>query len=406
MDIKSTVKDKAAAYKTEVIAIRRHLHQHPELSFNEFETANFVEQKLKEFGLTKISRLVKTGVVALIEGKNPSVKVIALRADLDALPIQEANDVDYKSKNDGVMHACGHDVHTSSLLGVAKILQELRNEFEGTIKLIFQPGEEKLPGGASLMIKESVFENPNVQSIIGQHVFPNLEVGKVGFRKGMYMASTDEIYVTVKGKGGHAALPAEYNNPLIIASSLLLELNKTFMEQVPAYLEDKNIPIPTVLAFGKITGNGATNIIPEQVKIEGTFRTMNEEWRKNAHEKMKNIAKEIAKKYRAEIDFNIEIGYPFLVNDEKITEVAKQAAIDYLGQENVVDLDIRMTAEDFAYYSQVKPACFYRLGIRNDNKGINAGLHTSKFNIDEEALEISIGLMAWLAISELKVKSL
>lgn len=200
MDIKSIVKDKAAAYKTEVIAIRRHLHQHPELSFNEFETSNLVEQKLKEFGISKISRLVKTGVVALVEGQNPSTKVIALRADLDALPIQEANEVDYKSKNDGIMHACGHDVHTSSLLGVAKILQELRNEFEGTIKLIFQPGEEKLPGGASLMIKEGVFENPNVQSIIGQHVFPNLEVGKVGFRKGMYMASTDEIYVTVKVK--------------------------------------------------------------------------------------------------------------------------------------------------------------------------------------------------------------
>ncbi|MGE0560667.1 MAG: M20 family metallopeptidase [Flavobacteriales bacterium] len=405
MDIKSIIQDRAAKYKSDVIAIRRHLHQNPELSFKEFETANYVEQKLREFGITKISRLVTTGIVALIEGKNPTKKTIALRADLDALPIIETNEIDYKSKNEGVMHACGHDVHTSSLLGVAKILQELRSEFEGTVKLIFQPGEEKLPGGASLMIKEGVFDNPNVQSIIGQHVFPNMEVGKVGFRKGMYMASTDEIYVTVKGKGGHAALPGEYNNPLLIASSLLLELNKAFMENIPAYskTEGEETPIPTVLAFGKITGNGATNVIPEEVKIEGTFRTMDEEWRKNAHGKMKTIALEVAKKYHAEIDFNIELGYPFLVNNEQLTEHAKQAAVDYLGQENVIDLDIRMTAEDFAYYSQVKPACFYRLGVRNDNKGINAGLHTSKFNIDEDALEISIGFMSWLTISELKV---
>jgi amidohydrolase len=402
--ILSHIKQKAKAYKEDVIAIRRHLHQHPELSFKEFETAHFVEQKLKEFGITKVSRLMKTGVVALIEGKNPTVKVIALRADLDALPIQETNEVSYKSTNDGVMHACGHDVHTSSLLGAAKILQELSSEFEGTIKLIFQPGEEKLPGGASLMIKEGVLEHPNVETIIGQHVFPNMEVGKVGFRKGMYMASTDEIYVTVKGKGGHAAIPAEYNNPLLIASTLLLELNKAFMVQVPAYslIEADNEHIPTVLAFGKIIGNGATNVIPDEVKLEGTFRTMNEAWRKNAHEKMKKIAAEIAKNHHATIDFNIEIGYPFLVNDDEVTERAQQAAIAYLGKENVEELQIRMTAEDFAYYSQVKPACFYRLGTRNEQKGINAGLHTSKFNVDESALEISIGLMAWLAISELK----
>lgn len=396
----SHIKQKAAAYKDEIIEIRRHIHQHPELSFYEFETANYVEQKLKEFGVTKISRLVKTGVVALIEGKNPSKKVIALRADLDALPIHELNDVNYKSLNEGVMHACGHDVHTSSLLGTAKILQELTNEFEGTIKLIFQPGEEKLPGGASLMINEGVFNNPNVQTIIGQHVFPNMEVGKVGFKKGMYMASTDEIYITVRGKGGHAALPAEYNNPLLIASALLLELNKAFMQK-----DADNMQTPTVLAFGKITGNGATNVIPDEVKLEGTFRTMNEEWRDKAHEKMKSISAKIAKNNNATIDFNIERGYPFLVNDDVITENAKQAAIAYLGKENVVDLDIRMTAEDFAYYSQVKPACFYRLGVRNENKKINSGLHSAKFNIDEDALEISIGLMSWLALSELKAKA-
>lgn len=395
MDIKSIIKDKAALYKTEVIAIRRHLHQHPELSFNEYETANFVEQKLKEFGITKISRLVKTGVVALIEGKNPSAKVIALRADLDALPIQETNEVDYKSKNDGVMHACGHDVHTSSLLGVAKILQELRTDFEGTIKLIFQPGEEKLPGGASLMIAEGVFENPNPESIIGQHVYPELEAGKVGFKSGMYMASTDEIYVTVKGKGGHAALPHLLIDPVLITSHIIVAL-----QQVVSRLNKPTTP--SVLSFGKVSANGATNIIPDKVCLEGTFRTMDEEWRAKAHIKMKKMAETIAESMGGECEFNIVKGYPFLVNDEDLTNKLKQAAIDFLGIDNVIDLELRMTAEDFAYYSQVKPACFYRLGIRNDNKQINAGLHTSKFNIDEDAIETSIGLMTWLAICEMQ----
>ncbi|MCB0380232.1 MAG: amidohydrolase [Flavobacteriales bacterium] len=393
--MKSIIKDKAATYKTEVIAIRRHLHQYPELSFNEFETANFVEQKLKEFGITKISRLVKTGVVALIEGKNPSAKVIALRADLDALRIQETNEVGYKSKNDGVMHACGHDVHTSSLLGVAKVLQELRTEFEGTIKLIFQPGEEKLPGGASLMIAEGVFENPNPESIIGQHVFPELEAGKVGFKSGMYMASTDEIYVTVKGKGGHAALPHLVIDPVLITSHIIVAL-----QQVVSRLNKPTTP--SVLSFGKVSANGATNIIPDKVLLEGTFRTMDEDWRAKAHTKMKKMAETIAESMGGECEFNIVKGYPFLVNNEDLTNKLKQAAIDFLGKDNVVDLELRMTAEDFAYYSQVKPACFYRLGIRNEKKQINAGLHTSKFNIDEDAIETSIGLMTWLAICEMQ----
>ncbi|OFY89500.1 MAG: N-acyl-L-amino acid amidohydrolase, partial [Bacteroidetes bacterium RIFCSPLOWO2_12_FULL_31_6] len=333
--------------------------------------------------------------------KNPTSKVIALRADLDALPIVEENELTYKSVHHGVMHACGHDVHTSSLLGVAKILNELKTEFEGTVKLIFQPGEEKLPGGASAMIQEGVLENPKVNTIIGQHVYPQLAAGKVGFKSGMYMASTDELYVTVYGKGGHAALTNEYNNPLLIAAAILLELNKVFMVPVNSLIDTDKKHLPTVLAFGKIIGNGATNIIPNEVKIEGTFRTMNEVWRAEAHLKMKKIAEAIASKMGGKCEFTIEKGYPFLVNDETTTTKAKLAAIDYLGKENVVDLDIRMTAEDFAFYSQVVPACFYRLGIKNDAKNINSGLHTSTFNIDESALETSIGLMAWVAINEL-----
>lgn len=380
-------------YLQETIAIRRHLHAHPELSFREYNTSDFIASKLKEYGIPFQQGIVKTGIVALIEGKNPSGKITALRGDMDALPISETNTCEYRSQNEGVMHACGHDVHAASLLVAAKILNELKNEFEGTVKLIFQPGEEKLPGGASLMIAEGVLESPKPQTIFAQHVFPSMETGKVGFKSGMYMASTDELYLTVKGKGGHAAMPADYNNPLLIAAAVLQQLNEAFMleEQVA----------PTVLAFGKIIGNGATNVIPDEVKIEGTFRTMNESWRKEAHGKMKAIAAEVAQKMNGSAELTVEHGYPFLVNDEQTTAKARAAAEEYLGKENVEELPLRMTAEDFAFFSQQVPACFYRLGTGNKAKGITSGVHTSTFDIDESALEIGTGLMAWLAINEL-----
>ena len=391
--IKTKIQTLAKQYLSETIEIRRHLHSHPELSFQEFNTSDYIASKLKEYNIPFKQGIVKTGIVALIEGKNPDKKTIALRADMDALPIKETNDSEYNSKNEGVMHACGHDVHSASLLASARILNELRNEFEGTIKLIFQPGEEKLPGGASLMIKEGVLENPSPQSIFGQHVFPSMEVGKVGFRNGMYMASTDELYLTVKGKGGHAAMPADYINPILIASQILLELNKTFM------LQKQNAP--TVLAFGKMIANGATNVIPDEVKIEGTFRTMDEVWRKEAHAKMKLMDEEIAKEMKGTDGFRIDIGYPFLVNNETVTNRARKSAEEYLGKENVEELPMRMTAEDFAFYSQQIPACFYRLGTGNKSKGIISGVHTSTFDIDEQALEIGAGLMAWMAVNEL-----
>jgi amidohydrolase len=395
MDFIQIIKEKASAYKAEVIAIRQHLHQNPELSFQEFKTADFIESKLNEYGITNHKRLVKTGIIALIEGKNPTKKIIALRSDHDALPIQETNEVDYKSVNNGVMHACGHDVHTSSLLGVAKILNELKNEFEGTVKLVFQPGEEIIPGGASLIIKEGGLENPSPSKMFGQHVYPQLEAGKVGFRPGMYMASADEIYVTVKGKGGHAALPQLNVDPILIASHIIVALQQIVSRGA-------HPTVPTVLSFGKIIGEGATNVIPDEVKLEGTFRTMNEEWRAKAHQKMKKMAEDIAEGMGGECIFDIHVGYPFLVNDEELTARAKQGAIEYLGAENVVDLDLRMTAEDFAFYSQILPTCFYRLGVKNDQKQINSGLHTSTFNIDEDALETGMGLMAWLTIKELQ----
>jgi amidohydrolase len=401
-ELRSKIQQAAKNQLAEIISIRRHLHSHPELSFEEYKTSEYIASVLEKYSIPFKQGMVKTGIVALIEGKNPSKKVTALRADMDALPITEKNDKEYRSKNEGVMHACGHDVHSACLLGAAKILNGLRNEFEGTVKLIFQPGEEKLPGGASLMIKEGVLKDPAPHTIIAQHVFPSMETGKVGFRSGMYMASTDELYVTVKGKGGHAAMPAEYNNPLLIAAEIIRELDSVFMNPTPALPQGEGIAPPTVLAFGKITGNGATNVIPAEVKLEGTFRTMDENWRKEAHTKMITIAEGIAKKMGGECEFRVEHGYPFLVNDENVTAKAKAAAEEYLGKENVEELPLRMTAEDFAFYSQEVPACFYRLGTGNKAKGITSGVHTATFDIDESALETGAGLMAWLAINELK----
>ena len=393
--LKDKIKSLAKAYKEEVIANRRHLHANPELSFEEYNTSKYVKEKLQEIGITKIESKADTGWAALIEGKNPNKRVVALRADMDALPIIEANEVSYKSKNPGVMHACGHDAHTASLLGAAKILNELKDDFEGTIKLIFQPGEEVAPGGASLMIADKVLENPRPNGIIGQHVMPFIEVGKVGFRPGIYMASADEIYVTVKGKGGHAAMPETLIDPVLIASHMIVALQQVVSRAASP-------KIPSVLSFGRVEALGATNVIPNEVKIQGTFRTLDEDWRAKAHEKMLSIAHGIVEGMGGEVDFEIKKGYPFLKNDPELTHRSHQAAIAYLGEENVLDLDIWMAAEDFAFYSQEVEGCFYRLGTRNEAKGITSGVHTPTFDIDEDALEIGSGLMAFLAVSELE----
>lgn len=395
MSLKERIKSLAKDNFQEIKESREHLHAHPELSFEEEKTAEFISKKLTDWGVPHQTGIADNGIVALIKGKNPDKKVTALRADIDALPITEQNDVPYKSKNIGVMHACGHDVHTSSLLGTAKILNALKEEFEGTLKLIFQPAEEKFPGGASLMIKEGVLENPTVNNIIGQHVMPLIPVGKVGFRSGMYMASADELYVKVIGKGGHGAMPEMNVDPVIISAHILVALQQI----VSRHASPK---IPSVLSFGKVIAEGATNVIPNEVYIEGTFRTLNEDWRASAHKKMKKMAEGMAESMGAKCEFEIKKGYPFLVNEPELTERAKQNAIDFLGKDNVVDLDLWLAAEDFAYYSQEKPACFYRLGTRNEEKGIISSVHTPTFDIDSSALEIGMGLMAWLAIQELK----
>lgn len=384
----------AHQYLAETVEIRRHLHRYPELSFEEFNTSLFIRKYLDDIGVP-YQVVANTGVVAMLEGSSAcSEQVIALRADMDALPIQEVPGRSYGSKNSGVMHACGHDVHTASLLGTVRILKTLQTEFAGTVKFIFQPGEEKLPGGASLMIKEGVLLDPAPRAILGQHVMPFIETGKVGFRSGKYMASSDELYMTIKGKGGHGALPHQNVDPIAISAQII-----TALQQVVSRFADPRIP--TVLSWGKIVGSGATNIIPDEVRLEGTFRTFDEGWRTQAHRKIEKMAIGIAESMGALCDLRIVRGYPYLINQPELTEKTRSFAEDYLGENNVVDLDLWPAAEDFAYYSHEVDACFYRLGTGNEAKGIVSAVHTPTFDIDEDALKIGIGLMAYLTMRQL-----
>ncbi len=345
------IKDLAAKYANEFIEVRRYLHAHPELSYKEFETSNYIQQKLSEYGI-EFKVLATTGVVGFIKGKNPDKKIIALRADMDALPITEENNVDYKSKNLGVMHACGHDVHTTCLLGAAKILNETKDDWEGTIKLIFQPGEEKNPGGASLLIKEGVLEEPKPQAIFALHVHPGMEVGKFSFRSGMVMASADEIYITIKAKGGHAAAPHLTTDTILIASHLIISLQQI--------ISRNNDPFnPSVLSITSVQGGNTTNVIPSKVKLMGTFRAMDEVWRFKAHELIKKQSTELVHAMGGEIDINIDVGYPFVLNNERLTTSAMQKAGEFVGEQNIETTELRMGAEDFAYYSHQIPACFF-----------------------------------------------
>ena len=364
------------------------MHAHPELSYQEFRTSAFVQQKLAETGIP-FRVMAETGVVGLIRGKNPDRRVIALRADMDALPIREENDIPYKSKNVGVMHACGHDVHTTILLGAAKILQELRADWEGTVKLIFQPGEEKNPGGASLMIKEGVLQDPVPQAIFGLHVHPGLEVGKLSFRGGMVMASADEIYITIRGKGGHAAAPHLTVDTILVASHLVVALQQIISR-------NRNPLSPSVLSITSVQGGYTTNVIPSEVKLMGTFRAMDEQWRFRAHDLIRQLATDLVHSMGAEIDVHIDVGYPMVYNNEALDKVARSEAAQFMGAARVLETEVRLGAEDFGYYTRQIPGCFYRLGVMNTEKGIISGVHTPTFNIDESAIEIGAGMMAWL----------
>lgn len=394
MNIKETVQNLADKIFPEILEIRRFIHQHPELSFHEYKTAEYICEVLGKENIAYRKGIAGTGILADIEGRG-SGRIVGLRADMDALPIQEENTVDYCSVNDGKMHACGHDVHTACLIGAARILNELRDQFPGKVKLVFQPAEEMAPGGARLMLKENLFGNEKPDLMIAQHVYPVMYTGRVGFKAGKYMASSDEIYITVRGKGGHAAMPHQITDSVLIASHILVALQQIVSRHAVA-------STPTVLSIGKMMANGAVNVIPSEVIMEGTFRTMDENWRREAHSKMINMAKSIAESMGAVCEFEIVEGYPVLHNDPGITSKSIDFARMYLGKDYVEDLDIRMTAEDFAFFAQEYPSVLYRLGVRKPAQAQPLDLHTPHFNIDEEAIRTGTGMLAWLALSHLK----
>ena len=391
----NSIREKVEQYFPEIQSIRQHIHANPELSFKEFKTADFISAKLKKWGIEHETGVAGTGIVAIIRGRNPDKKCIALRADMDALPIQEANDVAYRSKNDGVMHACGHDVHSSCLLGAAKVLNDHKEELEGTIKLIFQPGEEKHPGGASLMIKAGALENPKPDAIFALHVYPALPSGTAGFRAGQYMASADELYITIEGKGGHAAMPHQTVDPIAIAAQVITGLQQVISRK-------SNPLVPSVLTFGKIAGGFATNVIPDTVEILGTFRTMDEKWRYEAHDWIRNITEQICSSLGAKVTIEIPVGYPSLYNDPHLTIQAETWAREFVGIQHVHTLDLRMAAEDFSFYTLHTPGCFFRIGTNRNNEDFMAPVHNSRFDIDEEALKTGVGLMSWIAVNALR----
>lgn len=389
MNIENQIRSAVSRNFAELVSVRRHLHAHPELSFQEKETSAFVAKTLRSWGIECTEGIGGYGVVAVI-GDASRGGVVALRGDMDALPILEKNEVDYASKNPGVMHACGHDVHTTCLLGAARVLKALESQLRGAVKLIFQPAEERIPGGASLMIRDGVLNNPDVTLIFGQHVYPDMEVGNVGFKGGMYMASADELYITIHGKGGHAALPNNNIDPVLISAHLITAIQQLVSRRAKP-------TVPTVLTIGKVIANGATNITPDTVMMEGTLRVMDEEVRADMHAALTKLVSELVSSMGGKAELEIRKGYPCLVNNEPLTQWSKEMAINLLGQDCVHDLDMRMTAEDFSYFAQAVPACFYRLGTSNASSGVGAPLHTSKFNVDEKSLEVGASLMAYLA---------
>jgi amidohydrolase len=392
---KETIIKKSSDLKDEVIRLRRHFHKHPELSYQETETSSFICEWLETNGIDFRREIAGTGIIGSINGKAPGNTIIAVRAEMDALPVKEKNTTDYASVNPGKMHACGHDAHMAMLLGTAKLLNSIRDQIGGTVLLIFQPGEEKSPGGARLMIESGELNNPKPDIFIAQHVLPELETGKAGFKAGSYMASCDELYITVNGKGGHAALPGLTTDQIYIASKLVIRLKESISEQQALN------KIPTVLGIGRISGEGATNVIPDKVEIAGTFRTFDDKWRAEGLAIVKRIAAETAKEFSVSIDVNIAEGYPVLINDENLTEKAISFSSELIGKENIETFDIRLSSDDFSFYRALSPSLYYRIGIRKKGEEMQK-LHTSEFNIDEEALETGVANLSWLVCSFLE----
>lgn len=374
----------------------RHLHAHPELSFEEHETAAFICRHLEIMQIPYRSGITGTGVLARIEGRNPEKRCIALRADMDALPVCENVNIAWKSKNENVMHACGHDAHTACLLGAAAVLNQIRNNFEGTILFVFQPGEEKAPGGARLMLEAGVFDGYKPELIIAQHVSVDFPTGTMAFLPGKIMASADEVHVKVKGKGGHGALPHLVNDTVLATAQTLVSL-----QQVKSRLCHPLTPM--VLTFGKLIAGGAQNIIPHEVQLSGTFRTFDEKWRHEALAHIRRIISETTAAYGCTADIDIPAGYPCVINDLEITQKSRAFAEEWVGKDNTLTLEPRMTSEDFAFFSQKYPATFYRFGVKGEINADSGGLHSATFRIDEEALQTGAGGMAWLAYSFLKI---
>ncbi len=378
----------------EMVRTWHHLHQNPELSFKEYETSRYIRNLLDQWEIDYDYPFAETGILARLEGDTPGL-CIALRSDMDALPILEETNLSFQSRNQGVMHACGHDIHMTSLLGAIRILKQLKPFIRGEVLFLFQPAEERIPGGARLMLEDGVFSNRKPDMIIAQHVYPELKAGQAGFKSGIYMASSDEIYVTVHGKGGHGALPSKIHDPVLMASHILITLQQEIRRKSPS-------GIPTVLSFGKVVADGAVNVIPDQVKLEGTFRTMDESWREEAHRLMEQIATGIAAAMGGSCEIEVRHGYPVLFNHEDLTRVSKKKAVELLGSNAVKDLDIRMTAEDFAWFARALPGMMYRLGIGKPGSDQIYPLHTPGFRADEQALRTGISLLSYLAIALLK----
>lgn len=392
--LKARVESLARELYPEIVEIRRHLHMHPELSKQEMQTADYIAGLMKQWNIPFKQGMAGHGLLGELKFGQAGKKVVALRADMDALPITERNEVPYKSLNPGVMHACGHDVHMASLLGTARILQAMGQELEGTVKLIFQPSEEQYPGGAIGMIREGALENPRPDVIIGQHVFPELEAGMTGMREGFYMASTDEIFITVKGKGGHGATPHRVVDPVLIAAHIVVALQQIVSRNASP-------TTPTVISFGRVQADGRTNIIPDEARLEGIMRTFDEAWRSEIKQRIVSLATSIATGMGGECEVFIDKGYPAVYNDPAATERVMNYSKEYLGEDKVAHLDQRMTAEDFSYYQHEVPGVFYRLGIMNMEKGIDSNLHTATFDVDESSLFTAMGVMSWITLREL-----
>ncbi|MDR1345981.1 MAG: amidohydrolase [Bacteroidales bacterium] len=387
------IKELAEKYWIQAVALRRYFHQYPELSAKEFKTADKIAETLDLLNISYIRNVGGTGLVALVQGELAGSKCVALRADMDALPLYEIKETPYQSRHKGIMHACGHDAHIASLLGTLMIISNLKPYFGGTVKAIFQPSEEECLGGADALIEACVLQQPDVQLIFGQHVTPEIPTGSIGIRAGACMASSDEIHLTITGRGGHAALSKEVINPLMAGVCILSEIDNNIRRMQPA-------DPPSVVAFGKFLAPGKSNIICDTVEIEGTIRTFDETWRKQVHHIIKKVAEQVAKKMNVQVFPEIRHGYPVLNNDEKATEHVRRCAIQYLGNDKVIELQPRMTADDFALYLQEVPGCYYRLGVTAEGSSVHQ-LHTVDFDIDEEALKVGMGLMSWVAISAL-----